>query len=530
MYKILVSDKLGKTGLDILEQAEDAVYDMKLGLSKEELIAIIPEYDGLIIRSGTRPDADIIGAATNLKVIGRAGIGVDNIDRQAATMNGVIVMNTPTANSIATAEQTMALMLAGSRHTATAHASLLAGEWARSQFVGTELYNKTLGIIGFGNIGKLVAKRAQGFGMTVVAYDPFVPEEIAQELNVTLLDLEDLLPQADYISLHTAVTPSTTKMINAETIAQMKDGVILVNVARGKLIDEPALADALTSGKVKSAAIDVYSSEPPAADNPLLGLSNVLHTPHLGASSIEAQQAVATQIAEQVLDALRGTDFRNALNMPFRVGDEGFSALKLYIELGEKLGAMQAALANGRITKIELEVDGVNATRSIKAIAAGITMGVLRQTYDGPLNYINAPILAEEKGIITAQTTDIPILGTYANLVLCRVHWDGGSQLLGGTLFGGNEPRIVRMNEYRLDARPEGVVLMLENQDETGVVGQIGTILSAYKINIGEWRMGRLAAGGNSISFLNLDSEPSAEVLKALEQITAVTRAKLIIF
>jgi len=315
MYKILVSDKLGKAGLDVLEQAEDANYEMITGLSKEELIAIIPEYDGLIIRSGTRPDADIIGAATNLKVIGRAGIGVDNIDRQAATMNGVIVMNTPTANSVATAEQTMTLMLAVSRHTAAAHASVLAGEWTRSLFMGSELHAKTLGIIGFGNIGRLVAKRAQAFGMTVVAYDPFVPEEVAQALDVTLLDLDDLLPQSDYITLHTAVTPSTTKMINAETIAQMKDGAILVNVARGKLIDEQPLADALASGKLKAAAIDVFSAEPPTG-NPLVGLPNVLHTPHLGASSIEAQKGVATQIAEQVLDALRGTDFRNALNIP----------------------------------------------------------------------------------------------------------------------------------------------------------------------------------------------------------------------
>ncbi len=529
MYKILVSDKLGKTGLDVLEQAEDANYEMITGLSKEELIKIIPEYDGLIIRSGTRPDADIIGAATNLKVIGRAGIGVDNIDRQAATMNGVIVMNTPTANSIATAEQTMTLMLAVSRHTAVAHASLAAGKWERSSFIGSELHAKTLGIIGFGNIGRLVATRAQAFGMTVVAYDPFVSEEAAQEFDVTLLDLEDLLPQADYITLHTAVTPSTTKMINAETIAQMKNGAILVNVARGKLIDEQDLADALKSGKLKAAAIDVYSSEPPAADNPLLGLPNVLHTPHLGASSIEAQQAVATQIAEQVLDALRGTDFRNALNMPFRVGEDGFSALRPYIDLGEKMGAMHAALADGRITKIELQTNGTKANKFVKAIASGITMGVLRQTHNSPLNYINAPILAEEKGIITAQTTDIPYLGTYANLVLCRVHWDGGELLLGGTLFGGTEPRIVRLNAYRLDARPDGVVLMLENTDVSGVVGQIGTILAAYNVNIGEWRMGRLETGGDSISFLNLDSEPSAAVLDALGQITAVTKVKSII-
>ncbi len=531
MYTILVSDKLGKSGLDILEQAEDVSYDLKLGLSKEELIAIIPDYDALIVRSGTQVDADLIDAATNLKVIGRAGIGVDNIDRHAATMKGIIVMNTPTANSVATAEQTMALMLAVSRHTAVAHASLLAGEWKRSAFVGSELQDKTLGIIGFGNIGRLVAARAKAFGMTVIAYDPFISEEVAQKADVTLFDLEDLLPQADYISLHTAVTPDTTKIINEKTIAQMKDGAILLNVARGKLIDEQAVADALTSGKLKAAAIDVYSSEPPKADNPLLGLPAVLHTPHLGASSVEAQKTVATEIAEQVVDALRGIDFRNTLNMPFRVGKEGFNLHHLYIELGQKIGKMHAALADGDITKIELKVSGINATRAVKAVASGITMGLLcQEECDEQINYINAPILAEERGIITAQTIDIPNLGTYANLVLCRAYWDGGERVLGGTLFGGNEPRIVRLNKYRLDARPEGIVLMLENKDVPGVIGHIGTILAAYSINIGEWRMGRNAPGGDAISFLNVDSKPSPDVLKALEQITAVIKVRSIIF
>lgn len=313
MYQILISDKLGSAGLQLLDRAEDVAYEMKTGLSKEALLAVIPHYDALIVRSGTQVDADVLAAAARLKVVGRAGIGVDNIDLDAAAGRGVVVMNTPGSNSVATAEQTMALMLAVSRHTAVAHASLKAGEWKRSQFVGTELYQKTLGMIGFGKIGRLVAARAQAFGMGVLAYDPYVEEEVGQALGVEMVALESLLPRADYITLHTAVTPETTHIINAETLDQMKDGVILVNVARGKLIDERALAAALQNGKVKAAALDVYSSEPPPAGNPLIGRDDVLHTPHLGASTVEAQRNVATQIVAQVLDALRGKEVRNAV-------------------------------------------------------------------------------------------------------------------------------------------------------------------------------------------------------------------------
>ena len=528
MYKILVSDKLGQAGLDILEQADDVAYDMKTGLSKEELIAIIPEYDALIVRSGTKPDAEIIAAGKNLKVIGRAGIGVDNVDIRAATMNGVIVMNTPTANSTATAEQTMALMLAVSRNTAVAHASLKAGEWKRSQFVGVELSGKTLGVIGFGNIGRLVTTRAKAFGMEILAYDPFVSEEVAREMEVTLVDLDDLLAQSDYITLHTASTPETTKMINADTIAQMKDGVILLNVARGKLVDEMALAEGLKSGKIGAAAIDVYSTEPPAADNPLIGLPNVLHTPHLGASSVEAQREVAKQMAEQVLDALRGTDIRNALNMPFRTGPNGsFNTIRPFMELGEKLGRIHAELAEGAIRKVELEARGETVSGIVKAIAAGLLKGLLAQSHDGPVNYINAPLLAEEKGIKINQTTGMQTLD-YQNLISCRVHWDGGSQLLSGVLFGGSQPRLVQVDGYSMDVRPEGVVLVLRNQDVPGVIGQVGTMLSAYEVNVGEWRMGRNEPGGAAMSFINLDSEPPEDVLKAIGKITAVTQAKVI--
>lgn len=526
MFRILVSDKLGQAGLEILDQAEDAQYDMKTGMSKEELIAAIPDYDALIVRSGTKADADVLAAGKKLRVVGRAGVGVDNIDIPAASQRGIIVMNTPTANNIATAEQAMTLMLAVSRFTVPAHNSLAVGRWDRSKYVGRELHGKTLGVIGFGRIGGLVAARAQAFGMDVVAYDPYVSEEVAKEKNVTLLDLEDLLPAADYITLHTAYTPETDKIINAEAIAQMKDGVVIVNGARGKLIDEQALADALQSGKVRGAGIDVYSSEPPE-NNPLIGLPNVVHTPHLGASTKEAQQEVARNMAEQVLDALRGVDFRHAINMPFEVGPGEYQKVRPYMNLAEKLGRLHAGLADGEITRVEVEVSGDAVQARVKAIASALLKGILSADYDGPLNAINAPVVAEEKGIAVTQSRMMYGID-YPNLICCRVFWEGGERRLGGVLFGGVEPRVVKVDEYKLEARPDGTVLILQNQDVPGVIGQIGTILAEYEVNIGEWRMGRTEPGSEALSFINLDHEPPQAALDALEGITAVTQVKLV--
>lgn len=525
MHKILVSDKLGQAGLDRLDSAEDATYDIKTGLSKDDLIAIIPEYDGLIIRSGTKPDADVLAAATRLKVIGRAGIGVDNIDIKAATSRGIIVMNTPQANSIATAEQTMALMLAVSRHTAPAHASLLAGEWKRSAFVGQQLYRKTLGVIGFGRIGRLVTRRAQSFGMDVLAYDPYVSEDVARDLGVTLVDLDDLLPAADYITLHTASTPETSKMINADAFAQMKDGVILVNVARGKLIDEEALLDALDSGKVGRAALDVYTTEPPSG-SPLIGHPNVLHVPHLGASTVEAQRDVATQIVDQVLDALRGTDYRNAINMPFRAGPE-FSAARPYLELAETMGVLQAHMADAPIRRVEVESGGDAAGELVRPIAAAMLKGIMSHGSPDSVNYINAPVLADERGITISQTKGLGKLD-YTNLIACRVHWDGGDRMMAGVLFGESEPRIVQVSSYHLEAKPRGHILLMLNRDVPGVIGQVGTILAAYNVNIAEWRLGRSAPGGEALSFINLDNAPPDAVIDALRNVPAIQKVKLI--
>ncbi|MEM7332904.1 MAG: phosphoglycerate dehydrogenase [Chloroflexota bacterium] len=525
MLKILVSDKLGQAGLDILEAADDVHFEMKTGLSKDELMGIIGEYDALIVRSGTRPDADIIGAGKNLKIIGRAGAGVDNIDIKAATTHGIVVMNTPGANSMATAEQTMALMMAITRHTAHSHASVLAGEWKRSHYAGTELYQKTLGVIGFGRIGKLVTARAQGFGMQVIAYDPFVTEDVALELGVTLVDLDELYAQSDYITLHTAATPETEKMINKDAIGQMKDGVFILNVARGKLVNESDLAEGLKSGKVKAAGIDVYSKEPPE-NSPLIGLPNVVHTPHLGASTVEAQKTVAQMVVNQVINGLRGHGFKHAINLPM-TAEVDFEQIRPYLTLAERIGKLQAGLATGKVTQVEIEASGNDVDNLIRPLAAGVLKGLLEDSQDEEVNYINAPILADEAGIEVSQATGMET-ADYSNRISCRVHSGKQVQLVAGVLFANEEPRIVQINEYQLEAKPEGHLLLMANKDVPGVIGQIGTLLAAYEVNIGEWRMGRHQPSGESLSVINLDSNPPIEALDAIKKIKAVTQADLI--
>ena len=524
MFRILISDKLGAAGLERLNLAADVEYDHKPDLTKEELLAVIGDYDALIVRSGTNVDSDVLRAGARLRVVGRAGMGVDNIDLRTATMQGIVVMNTPDANSVATAEQTLALMLALSRHTAQAHASLLAGEWRRSDFVGVELNGKTLGIVGFGRIGRLVAQRAQAFKMEIIAYDPFVSEEVGRELGVLLVDLDDLLAQADYITLHTAATPETDHLINADSIAQMKPGVRIVNAARGKLVDEAALAAALQDGRIAGAAVDVYSKEPPH-ENPLIGLPNILHTPHLGASTQEAQHAVATEIVDQVLEALHGANYRNALNMPFPGGSE-LATARPYVALAEKIGVLHGALAQTTIQRVEIEVSGDDVNHLVRPVAAALLKGLLQRTEGESVNYINAPLIAEEKGISVSQTSGVSDTD-YPNLISCRVKWQGGQRTLGGVLFAGSQPRIVQVDNYQLDANPKGNVLILQNRDVPGVIGQVGTILAAYEVNIGEWRMGRESPGGEALSFINLDSDPPAPVLQALEKIPAITNVRL---
>ena len=504
MYKILVSDKLGAAALERLKEHDDMSVDVKTGLSKEQLLEVIPEYDALIVRSGTQVTAEVLAAGKKLRVVGRAGVGVDNIDVKAATMSGVVVMNTPGANSMATAELTLALMLAVSRNIAQAHGSLKAGEWRRSDFVGVQLHHKVLGIVGFGRVGKLVAERARAFGMDVLVYDPLALEETAREMGVMLVEMDELLSQSDYITLHAALNPATTKLINATSIAQMKDGVILINAARGKLMDEAAVAEGLKSGKIKAAAIDVYSSEPPPADHPLLGLPNVVHVPHLGA----------------------GTDYPYAVNMPFELEGD-YATVRPYLELAETLGRLQAGLADKPIRRVEVEVQGDVVGGLVRAIGAALLKGLLEKDAEVAVNYINAPVLAHQRNIAMTQTVGINSLD-YPNLIACRAVCDGGQRLLAGVLFGGTEPRIAQVDDYRLEARPEGVVLIMKNRDVPGVIGQVGTLLAAYEVNIGEWRLGRNKPGGEALSFINLDGEPSEAVLHALSGIEAVTQVKVV--
>lgn len=526
MFRILVSDDIGAHGIDILEAAADVQCDVETGLSPETLASSIGEYEALIVRSATKVTEPVLEAAARLRVIGRAGMGVDNIDVTAATQRGVIVMNTPSANSVATAEQTMALMLAATRHTAIAHQTLAEGRWERNRYAGTELSGKLLGIVGFGRIGRLVAARAQAFGMHVIAYDPYVSEEVAHDTGVTLVNLDELYARADYLTLHVPSSPDTDNMISAEALAAMKDGVVIINAARGTLIDEVALAEALNAGKVRAAGIDVYRTEPPGEDNPLIGLANVVHTPHLGASTAEAQRDVSAQIAQQVIDALRGADIRNAVNLPFDAGPD-FAAAMPYMALAEKMGVLQFHMAPSPIRRVEVEVKGDVVEKLTRPIAAGLLAGLLRSPLGGDVNYVNAGLLAQQHGITVSQAKGVAA-ADYTNLVSCRVHWDDGSRIMAGVLFGGSEPRLVQVSDYHLDVDPSGLLLIMLNKDVPGVIGMVGTTLGRFGVNIGEWRLGRSQPGTEALSFINLDAEPPEEALEALRSEAAIVKLLLL--
>lgn len=526
MYRILVSDDIGAEGLERLDTSPAVEYDVRIGLPPDELISIIGGYEALIVRSATAVGPDLLAAASRLRVIGRAGMGLDNIDIPVATQLGIIVMNTPQANSVATAEQTMALMLATSRHTPEAHRALTEGRWERARFAGTELNDKTLGVIGFGRIGRLVAVRAQAFGMEVVAADPYVSEEVGRDAGVTLVDLDELFAESDYITLHTPATTETENLLTAEAIASMKDGVVIINAARGSLIDEEALAAALTSGKVRAAGLDVFRTEPPGPDNPLIGHPRVVHTPHLGASTIEAQRDVSAQIAEQVVDALTGRDIRNAVNLPFEAGPD-FAKAMPYMALAEKLGVLQFHMAPSPIRKVNLEVQGEEAERSTRPIAAALLAGILRDHLAGGVNYVNAPVLAEEHGIAIAQVKSSTAT-EYSNLVTCRVEWDDGDRVMAGVLSGGSRPRLVQVGNYHLDVDPSGLLLVMLNEDVPGVIGMVGTTLGRFNVNIGEWRLGRSEPGSEALSFINLDSQPPPEALDALRAERSIVKLLLI--
>ena len=523
--KVLVGDNLAEEGIELLRESPDITVDVKPKLELQELINRISEYDALLVRSATKVTKEVIDAAKNLKVIGRAGVGVDNIDVEAASKKGILVMNTPGGNTISAAEHTMSMLLALSRSIPQANISLKSKQWEKKKFLGTEVFKKTLGIIGLGRIGGEVAKRAQSFGMEIIVYDPYISKAHARELGVKLVSFPELTKQADYITIHVPLTPETKHIINKETIAQMKEGVKIINCARGGIIDEAALAEAVKSGKVGGAALDVFENEPPF-DSPVLGLENIIVTPHLGASTEEAQINVARDIALQVLDFLKEGIVRNAVNMP-ELDPEKMKTLGPYIDLCEKLGRLQAQIGEGGFTQIAVQYSGEILHHEIKPLTIALLKGLLEPILEREVNFVNAPLIAEERGIKVTESK-VSKVEDFANLIVVQTMTEKGENTVAGTLLGKKEPRLVRIGEFDLDVIPEGYMLLCSNLDKPGVIGKIGTILGNRKINIAAMQVGRKKVGGRALTVINVDCNVSKEVLKEIEEIPEIVEVKMV--
>ena len=525
MPKVLISDKMDPRAAQIFRERGVQV-DEITGKTKDELIAMIGDYDGLAIRSATKVTADVIAAAKNLKVIGRAGIGVDNVDIPAASAAGIVVMNTPFGNSITTAEHAIALMFALARQLPEADLSTQAGKWEKNRFMGVELTSKTLGLIGAGNIGSIVADRARGLKMKVVAYDPFLTPERAIDMGVEKVTLEELLARADFITLHTPLTNETRNILSAEALAKTKKGVRIINCARGGLIDEAALKAAMDSGQVGGAALDVFVEEPATA-SPLFGTPNFISTPHLGASTNEAQVNVAIQVAEQLADYLMNGGVTNALNMP-RLSAEEAPKLKPYMALAERLGSLVGQLAHDNLTKISIEVEGAAAELNIKPITGAVLAGLMRR-YSDTVNMVNAPFLAKERGLDVREIRH-DREGDYHTLVRVSVQTEEGEKSVAGTLFGNASPRIVELFGVKIEADLAGDMLYIVNDDAPGFIGRLGSTLGEAGVNIGTFHLGRRAAGGEAVLLLSVDSPVPEPVSWQLCNLPGVRRVKTLKF
>jgi D-3-phosphoglycerate dehydrogenase len=496
--------------------------DERPGLSKDELKAIIGDYDGLAIRSATKVSADLLEAAVNLKVIGRAGIGVDNVDIPAATARGIVVMNTPFGNSITTAEHAIALMFALARDLPAADSSTQAGKWEKNRFMGVELTNKTLGLIGAGNIGSIVADRALGLRMKVVAYDPFLTAERALDLGVEKVELEGLLARADFITLHTPLTEQTRNILSRENLARTKKGVRIVNCARGGLIDEVALKEALESGHVAGAALDVFVEEP-AKDSPLFGTPGLVATPHLGASTTEAQVNVAIQVAEQMAEFLMRGGVTNALNMPSLSAEEA-PRLRPYMALAEKLGSLVGQLSHGPIAGLSIEAEGAAAELNMKPITGAVLAGFMR-IHSDTVNMVNAPFLAKERGLDVREIrhdreTD------YHTLLRVSAMTSAGDRPVVGTLFANSTPRLVEIFGIRVEAELEGEMIYIVNEDTPGFIGRLGTLLGEEGVNIGTFSLGRREAGGEAVALVSVDSHIGPDLVQRLQALPGVKTVK----
>lgn len=519
MVKVLISDKMSPLAADVF-RARGIDVDVRTDITKEDLPSVVAEYDGIAIRSATKLTPKALASPGNLKVIGRAGIGVDNVDLPSATQAGIVVMNTPFGNAITTAEHAISLMLALARQIPAANASTHAGKWEKSRFMGVELMGKTLGVIGCGNIGAIVADRAQGLKMKVAAFDPFLSEERAETLGVEKLELDDLLAKADFISLHTPLTDQTRNIIDATALNKTKPGVRIVNCARGGLVDELALKAALESGHVAGAALDVFSNEP-ATENPLFGMDQVVCTPHLGASTSEAQEKVAVQVAEQMADFLLTGAVTNALNMA-SVSAEEAPLLKPYMRLAEHLGAFAGQATQSAIKGIEIRYEGDVATLNRKPLTSIVLKGLLGPLLEG-VNMVNAPVIAEERGIKIVESHS-ETAGDFHTLITVTVETQEQSRSVSGTLFN-HEPRLVSIKGIRMDAALGSNMLYVANHDKPGLIGALGTLLGEANVNIATFNLGRADNGGDAIALIEIDGQPPEEVVQQVQGLEHVVHA-----
>jgi len=526
-FKVLVADPIAERGVEELANHPHIEPVVQTGLSEDQLVATIPDFAGLVVRSQTKVTARVLEAASNLKAVGRAGVGVDNVDVEAATKLGVVVMNTPGGNTVSTAEHAFSLLVSTARRIPQATASVRAGKWERKKFQGVELSGKTLGILGMGRIGSELARRAIAFGMRVLAYDPYLSTSRARALQVELYEkLDDLLPEADFISMHMPLTEETKHMISEKNLGALKKGVRIINCARGGLVCEKALLKGLESGDIAGAALDVYETEPPAPEDPLLQHPNIVLTPHLGASTAEAQESVGIEIAEAMRALLIDGEIRNAVNVP-NVDAKTLASIAPYLELGERLGGFLSQIAPQRIDSLIINYSGKMNEGGTTPIGRAILKAYLRKAGGSDVNEVNAPAMASARGL-RIQETKVNVPGDFTELIEITAGAHGEDPVsIAGTFFG-QSPRIVMINGRHVEARPEGIILVLENQDKPGMIGHIGRTLGDHGVNIATMALSRHEQGGKALTVLNLDSAPDEAALADLMKMEAILAAKVV--
>ncbi|ALA60167.1 D-3-phosphoglycerate dehydrogenase [Nitrospira moscoviensis] len=522
--KILVSDSLSKQGVEVLEKAGFTVV-VKTKLPKDELLKEVKDADGLIVRSGTKVTAEVIAAAEKLKVVGRAGSGLDNVDTPAATRRGIVVMNTPGGNTVTTAEHTLSMICAMARRIPQATASVKSGKWEKDKFMGLELYNKVLGIVGVGQIGGYLSKLAQGIGMSVVAYDPYLAQERAEKMGVTMVELDELFRRADIISVHTPLTPETKGLINAAAIAKMKPGVLIVNCARGGIVNETDLVDALKTKRVAAAAFDVFDEEPVKADHPLLTLDNFICTPHIGAQTTEAQENVAVGIAEQVVEYFTKGVAKGAVNIP-SVPPDLLPRLQPYLTLAEKLGSLQTQLCEGGIERVTVEYSGEVAGLTVAPLTIAVLKGLLTPIMEYAINYVNAPIVAKERGIEVKEVKSSDA-GDFTSLIRVRVEAGKAAHQVAGTLYNKKDARVIEIDQFKVEVVPEGHMLLIHNIDRPGVIGMVGKVLGDHNINIVRMQCALEKRGGNALLIIGSDTDFPSTVLGQIKSSSNILSVKV---